>query len=88
MANLHTTACYSKVGQFFHLIPGPMSIHLDNAITQIVVYGIPSNTTLELLPKELTTFHLRLMMDSIPRWLNSATPHQGMNASSVVMTFS
>jgi hypothetical protein len=54
----------------------------------MVVHGVPTDISLELLQKELTTYNPGLVMASQPRWLTKPDQRKEKKASSVVIALS
>ena len=53
MENVRATALNGKIGTFLHLIPGTVSVQLDAPTTQLLVHGIPTGETLDVIATEL-----------------------------------
>ena len=79
------TLLNSKVSTFLHLILGTVSVHLDTPVTQMLVHGIPTSHSLNMITAELTTFNPGLALTTQPRWLTSETVRAGKTASTVVI---
>jgi hypothetical protein len=54
----------------------------------MVVHGVPTDISLELLQQELTTYNPDLVMASQPRWLTKTDQRKEKKASSVVIALS
>jgi len=85
MESIKATLLNSKMGTFLHLIPGTVSVHLDTAVSHVLVHGIPTSKSLAEIANELTTFNTGLSLTSQPRWLTTDEARAGKTASTVVI---
>ena len=86
MESIRATSLNSRLGTFLHLIPGTVSVHLDAPVTQLLVHGLPTSTTLDTIANELTTFNTGLALTGQPRWLTTDESRAGKTASTVVIS--
>jgi len=86
MESITATSLNSKVGTFLHLIPGTVSVHLDNPVSPVLVHGIPTSKSLAEIANELTTFNTGLSPTNQPRWLTTDDSRAGKTASTVVIS--
>ena len=85
MESIRATLLNSRVGAFLHLIPGTLSVHLDTPVTQLLVHGLPTASSLDTITNELTTFNTGLALTGKPRWLTMDEARAGKVASTVVI---
>jgi len=85
MESIRATSLNSKVGTFLHLIPGTVSVHLDTPVTQLLVHGLPTSSSLDAIATELTTFNTGLALTGQPRWLTMDESRVGKAASTIVI---
>jgi len=85
MESIRATLVNSKVGTFLHLIPGTVSVHLDTPVTQLLVPGLPTSSSLDAIATELTTFNTGLALTGQPRGLTTEESRVGKAASTIVI---
>src|SRR5918912_1032764 len=57
METVKATSLNAKVSQFLHLIPGTTTVHLDTPSVHLIVYGLPTSHSWDVIAQKPPTFN-------------------------------